>query len=521
MRTERRSGSLSKRMQFGLAVLTFLFLMLLVDILFRPQGVTVTQWSMMHEGQTVERTIPVNIGIPRSGLYVFTAVLQDPLRDTLVIPRVNGYAMRVTLNDSEVGSVGDFKNPTANIWNHSHLFRIPRDLVKEMNTLTIELYGLHDVGLPFAPFFEDYRIAAHLVDMQNLYTDGSASLIIGATITLVILLSLLASASTVWRRTFLYFAGANLFFMFYNFDYTYRLFSGSTGFYLWMQKGIVISIYLATLFLILGMQQLAGKKRLPLPFLILFAISFLLFLFARDFVMLRSVYNILNLLLLSSFVYMLCLDLGNVKGHLYFADLLLTMTVIHTIMITVLRVQSVFMLQIGVFAMIVGQSLTLVMHLAKLEREKDKLTLQVMLDPLTGVKNRMWMQHLTLTEEDCILFLDVNSFKQINDTLGHVKGDEILVRVATVLTNHTRTKDEVIRYGGDEFIVVFRDTDEVSARRRTAQIASVLAHGAEPVSLSWGIVRHTGDLADDISTADLRMYEMKRNTRTNPTERKR
>lgn len=92
-------------------------------------------------------------------------------------------------------------------------------------------------------------------------------------------------------------------------------------------------------------------------------------------------------------------------------------------------------------------------------------------DPLTGLRNRRYLtnqipadlafydrEHARTGREDALLFalLDIDHFKRINDTHGHAVGDKVLQQVSDVLTRLVRSGDYVVRWGGEEFLLVFR-----------------------------------------------------------------
>lgn len=89
-------------------------------------------------------------------------------------------------------------------------------------------------------------------------------------------------------------------------------------------------------------------------------------------------------------------------------------------------------------------------------------------DSLTLVYNRRYfMEHQYLNKSDnklsekiAFIMVDLKKFKLINDTMGHEAGDNVLVEVASILQKNVAEKDSVIRYGGDEFVVVLLDCDE-------------------------------------------------------------
>ncbi len=150
-------------------------------------------------------------------------------------------------------------------------------------------------------------------------------------------------------------------------------------------------------------------------------------------------------------------------------------------------------------------------------------------DPLTGVANRdLFAARLTgaLTRRSGrpagadvgVLYLDLDGFKQVNDTYGHDAGDEVLLTTARRLGDQVRPQDTVARLGGDEFAVT---VPRITADALTALAARITAALAEPHLIHGRSVRVTatvgahlassGDLADDaLRWADQAMYSGKR-----------
>lgn len=92
----------------------------------------------------------------------------------------------------------------------------------------------------------------------------------------------------------------------------------------------------------------------------------------------------------------------------------------------------------------------------------DKLSQKVVIDEQTSCLNRSYYENLksrfdaqrTKNNEIAIIFIDLNGLKNINDTFGHEAGDEVIRTLACFLKAKFRTSDEVIRWGGDEFVII-------------------------------------------------------------------
>ncbi|MBE0634538.1 diguanylate cyclase [Candidatus Bipolaricaulota bacterium] len=102
---------------------------------------------------------------------------------------------------------------------------------------------------------------------------------------------------------------------------------------------------------------------------------------------------------------------------------------------------------------------------------------QAIRDPLTGLFNRHYFNSIIASEFSrsdryerplSLMMLDVDGFRAVNNTLGHLKGDEVLQSVARMIESNVRDCDRVIRYGGDEFLVFMPETDEHGTSHRVA-----------------------------------------------------
>jgi len=153
--------------------------------------------------------------------------------------------------------------------------------------------------------------------------------------------------------------------------------------------------------------------------------------------------------------------------------------------------------------------------------DNEKLQFLLLHDPLTQVFNRNKLDEKIGISRDLsfiskhisILMLDIDYFKQVNDTYGHDQGDVILKFIATHLKNSLRKEDIVIRWGGEEFVAILPDCRldqayDIAERVRKEIEAS--DNGVCKLTVSIGVVGYPGgDCIDAINQADKALYEAK------------
>ncbi len=158
----------------------------------------------------------------------------------------------------------------------------------------------------------------------------------------------------------------------------------------------------------------------------------------------------------------------------------------------------------------------IVIENSRLYNETKALSLR---DPLTGLANRRLMD-VVLNESFAkakrfnkslsIILLDVDHFKIYNDTYGHPAGDKILVAIANILQEEVREIDLVVRYGGEEFLVLLPNTESSPASEIAERIRQVIS-SKTAVTVSLGISSCTGNMKQEelIKMADTALYQAK------------
>lgn len=179
-------------------------------------------------------------------------------------------------------------------------------------------------------------------------------------------------------------------------------------------------------------------------------------------------------------------------------------------------------------------ALCAVIYLIRRQFEKEKATQhklkhQMLTDPLTGLGNRrMMMANLDyeiLRSHRYRLplvfaYIDIDHFKRVNDQYGHIAGDEALIRVATSLKSNLRASDQLARFGGEEFVILFSDTTLETAtsileklRVSVSQLVIPALKGSVTVSIGLAQWQDNETCESLISCADKALYRAKANGR--------
>ncbi len=152
-------------------------------------------------------------------------------------------------------------------------------------------------------------------------------------------------------------------------------------------------------------------------------------------------------------------------------------------------------------------------------RVTQKLELAMVTDPLTQVYNRHLLEKIVtqnalkdVNGPVAIAMLDIDYFKQVNDEHGHYTGDLTLLYIGQKLSKETHNNDYVIRYGGEEFVIILKNCDVNNACARMEQFRRDIEASTDtpvPFTVSIGVSRYTGDFTRSIRNVDAALYKAK------------
>ena len=164
---------------------------------------------------------------------------------------------------------------------------------------------------------------------------------------------------------------------------------------------------------------------------------------------------------------------------------------------------------------------SVLMGFSEKDKEIHELQDKMYTDSLTHVKNRKYYDdHLANQTCSALVIADIDSFKQINDTYGHLYGDNALTAISEVLQKSVRDSDNIVRYGCDEFLISLNDitpeilSDRLEMIRNLVEKIQIEECPQLHLTMSFGAVYGEGLIKDMFSAADKLLYKSKNTKNT-------
>lgn len=504
----------SKIISVSLAVFLFIIMNLSFYMLFQPKGPVIDGWSIVDGKRETAVTVPFTKELAEPRLYHFKGSFEANDLDRLVLGRVYGYAVEVRINDQFVGQEGSLKAPASNIWNSTLSYSIQHIEQLPVNRLDVKIYGIHDVGITTQPYLANESALAKTLILQHVLTDGFALFLIGAMSMMAILLLYLSVYSKEKRAVYGFFALSNLSYMIYNLEFVHLIRYDDFQGLLVFRKITMVFLLLAMYCLLRAVKLQFGEGNLSVVIHLVFGTVLGAMLFAHTLVRLDRTLDIANVVFVAVAIYAIILAIRSNARVVYFSSVFLSLGILQSSIISALKLTMIYNLNYTVFIFIMGLSLSIVIDFSKLESKVDDLSSKVTVDALTRLYNRSILEHYEFSEDDVLMFIDLNDFKAVNDTYGHDKGDEVLRQTADIIGSYTRDVDLPIRYAGDEFVIIYHNMSMEIAEQRARILSEELLVQPIPVSIAYGLAPMSDSLEATMAKADQRMYARKEAMKT-------
>ncbi|MDH5720604.1 MAG: GGDEF domain-containing protein [Spirochaetia bacterium] len=410
--------------------------------------------------------------------FIYDKNYDEPV---LVIPKSSGFGARVFINEKFIGGKGDMRKGQSSMRTLAKAFNIDNQLLKvnDKNYIRLEIKSLYKAELLAPLFIAESGAAFKYVFLINLINTLSLSFAVGFMFFMGILIIIIRKYLLKSKNGFYAFGAAFVFIAVYFIDFLYIEFLPFR--YAILKKITLSSLYLAGIFSLVGIGIYLEKKiNLAAKItIILFAASIAGFLvLPADMHSLSNFYrksNFLFFLFFLNLFYVTGKNLTNKKKSLpIFLCFVFALPFVVKDVVCFFYEDYVLFLNYGAVlicfipgVLIFYEIQNIYLKMLKEKERADLLYKQSLRDPLTKAFNRKLLDFIDdMIEEKCsVLIFDLDKFKNINDKYGHAAGDETLKNFMKVLRAHIRKTDYIIRYGGDEFVVLLNDCSlEVAAR---------------------------------------------------------
>jgi diguanylate cyclase (GGDEF)-like protein len=176
-----------------------------------------------------------------------------------------------------------------------------------------------------------------------------------------------------------------------------------------------------------------------------------------------------------------------------------------------IRVPVPMVMQYSVLIAAIFFGLQFILDFKAVFHERDNLRKSYNKDTLTDAYSRRALDDINPGSFSSAVFLDLDEFKYYNDRYGHEKGDEVLKGFVSLANSLLRQEDIVVRYGGDEFLILLKETDEKAVKGVVERIRRQFKNSIEDknIDISYGISQIHAGTELDIDELDRKMYAMK------------
>ncbi len=426
----------------------------------------------------------------------------------VLLYQLNGQAFNVSFNGENIGTVGDIETGNSNIWNSVNYFYFDSSKIKDDNVLSIDMLCLYDWGLSSKPvYILKTSELNRFLGSAKYFTEGINMTSLGFSIFGCIIVFMLYLISSPKNSSFLYFSLALLFLGCFTLDYTvtYSLpFS-----YLLYKKLVFGALYMAVSMASMGMYKFFHRKSDLILSIITISGYIIISIFVRDIITFKAIYSYYNLLITANLISWIKTSYKNFskseEAKMFFIAniLLLLCTFVDIFMMMGGQLYSLstpftysFVFSMTSIILFFREFVNKDSQIKMVNDAHKESYLASITDSMTGLYNHRYLSDVLRKTAPpySVAMLDIDNFKDINDSFGHRFGDAMIRFVAHSMTSHVRSTDVVFRYGGDEFFIIFPKCSAENAKEVVQKIQikineNTLSYDDEvvPITFSGGI----------------------------------
>jgi diguanylate cyclase (GGDEF)-like protein len=297
-------------------------------------------------------------------------------------------------------------------------------------------------------------------------------------------------------------------------DYGLRFTTGTLATFRWFRIVAISAAYGATLLFTLGLEQyFHTRHRLSWIVGIPVVIAVVLMIGSPSTEALFQWLPLYRMALFTVFLGVLSVALFRVRTrpYLLLPFTIITLSLIEGLIVFATGLQWPSLMQIALPVTAILFSAQIITDYTEVYERREELEAAYNRDALTGAYNRHLIGDLKLSDYDVAVVTDLDNFKAYNDNHGHAAGDAVLKAYAMTLASNTRGEDVVVRYGGDEFVVLIKHATEADAERIMQRVRERFRWQVQggSIDVSFGVQRIAHDKPDQFTQADSGMYAMK------------
>lgn len=501
-------------------------------------------WNLKSSENTFIKKIPntfvLNLNKDKTnipGLYKITTdfYIGKPLkRASLVLTQQPNNGFRIFIDGKYIAEVGDLEEGRANIWKDSGLFVIPGGIASGKHRIEIVLYAFDQLSLLSSPYIYDVNSNPVKYLLLKVFNRNIAYIMMGITFIMGILFLsltiisqneninqvLLGISFLLWTVCMLDLVPIN-----------YLIISHLT-----FKKIVTISFLIGSVLNFIVIYKILNNRiKYKFYFIGLIVLILFLLIFPQTFYVFRIssrfAFVLSFLLCIPVFIHPKVLFSNDpsinfitvgVIGALYFA--------FRYLIYDFVGIPYLILRHVGLYCYL--SFIIVYFFIDYYKRNKriieeslraDHFYNKSVIDPLTNINNRLILNYINFTEVSYALFIcDLDDFKNINDTYGHDTGDDVLIKLSSIIKSSIRDSDYAIRIGGDEFVFLLQNCPYRKAQNIVENIWTKIAHssvkhGSDNILFKCsggGILSEIGeDYKSALKRADKNLYDVKKLTK--------